>query len=549
MQMKKPLPIGIDDFRRIREEDYYYIDKTLIIKEFIEQRKYVTLVTRPRRFGKSLNMSTLREFFDITKDSSEIFQGLKIMETEHASQINRMPVIYLTFKNCSGNTLQELKESLAEAMRGEYMRYEEIFSPSVDPESNDYYRFYQIYEMLKRGDLRDSFLKGSLSELLKAVSFYYGKRPIVLIDEYDHPLIKAHVRGFRDEFSTLYGSFLGEALKGNQYLEQALVTGIQRVVKESVFSELNNFVVYTVLSKHYSPHFGLTEEETRQILTYYGMELSQEVRLYYDGYIFSDLNMYNPWSILYYLDEGELKPYWINTSTNALIKQSIQNAERDFMDAFEKLILDGEVEVSVNLEASFIELKTSKTLWGLLVNSGYLTVTKEYISRIKRLKIPNLEVKDEFRGIVASYTNLDYDKLNELFDALIERDMDKFLHIYQSLVYEYVSMYDIKESSYHMLLLGMAISVSGMYRITSNQEAGDGRPDIVLESLQPKLRPHVIFEIKQGENIEKLKVEALNQILEKKYYVKLKGSVRCVGLAHNKKRCELVYQDVEVAGY
>lgn len=542
--MKKALALGIDDFRRVREGDYFYIDKSLMIKDFIEYRKYVSLITRPRRFGKSLNISMLREFFDITKDSRSIFQDLSIMKTEYAKQLNSIPIIHVTFKNCSGNSIRELKESLANIMWEEYLRYEDIFRSSVDRKSNSYYRFYQTYDSLKEGEIRDSLLKSSLSELIKAVSIYYGIRPIVLIDEYDHPLIKAHEKGFREEFITIYGSFLGEALKGNQYLEQALITGIQRVAKESIFSELNNFVVYTVQSEQYARYFGLTEEETGKALEHYEEELRDDVRLYYDGYIFGDVNIYNPWSILYYLDTKKIKPYWINTSTNSLIKESIKSADDDFMKAFERLIMDGEVEVSVNLEASFIELATTKTLWGLLVNSGYLTVTKEYASQMKRLKIPNLEVKDEFRGIVASYARLSNDKLDELFDALIERNMDKFLVIYQSLVYEYVSMYDIKENSYHMLFLGMAISVSGMYRITSNIESGDGRSDIVLESLQPEVRPHMVFELKQGENVERLKQEALNQILEKKYYVNLKGRVLCVGIAHDKKRCVIASREI-----
>ena len=544
--MEKKLAIGIDDFRRVREEDYYYIDKSLMIRDFIEYKKYVTLLTRPRRFGKSLNMSMLREFFDVTNDSRKLFQGLNIMSTEHRTLVNRTPVIHLTFKNCSGNTYEELKQSLAKAMREEYVKYDEIFGANIDRESNNYHWFYQTFEKLKSESIGETSLKGSLSELMRTVSLHYNQRVIVLIDEYDHPLIKAHEKGFRDEFSTVYGGFLGEALKGNQYLEQALLTGIQRVVKESIFSELNNFVTYTVLSKQYSPYFGLTESETHQIFKEFGEGLQDDIRLYYDGYVFAGINMYNPWSILNYIDSGELKPYWINTSTNALIKESIQNADRDFMKAFERLIMNDEVEVSVNLEASFIELATSKTLWGLLVNSGYLTVTKEYASRIKRIKIPNLEVKDEFRGIVASYTNLGSDKLNELFDALIEQDMDKFLEVYQRLVYEYVSMYDVRENGYHMLFLGMAISVSGMYKITSNIEAGDGRPDIILESLQAKLRPHIVFEFKQGENVEKLKQDALEQILEKKYYTKLEGRILCIGISHNKKKCELVYKEIHV---
>ena len=542
--MKKPLAIGIDDFRRIREGNYYYIDKTLMIKDFIKYGNLVSLITRPRRFGKTLNMTMLREFFDINRDSKDIFADLNIMDTEYAKQLNSVPVIFLTFKNCSGDTAEEMKENLGRAMAEEYARYAKIFGSNVDKEDDDYLGFYKVYEMLRSNEMNSTLLRSSLSELLKSVSIYFNKRPFLFIDEYDHPLIKAHEKGFRNEFTGLYGGFLGEALKGNAYLGQALVTGIQRVVKESVFSELNNFLVYTVISKQYSPYFGLTSDETRKLLQDYDRELNEEIRSYYDGYNFSGVHMYNPWSILCFLNAGELRPYWINTSTNVLIKESIKTADRYFLQAFETLIMDGQVEVSVNLEASFIELASTKTLWGLLVNSGYLTVVEEGFYERNVLRIPNQEVKEEFRSIVAAYTQLSADTLQDLFVALAVRDMKRFLEIYQNLVYEYVSAHDLKENSYHMLLLGMAISVSGMYRISSNQESGAGRPDIVLESLQPELRPHVIFELKRGENVEKLKKEALEQIFEKKYYSKLKGNILCVGLAHNKKKCELVFEEV-----
>ena len=543
--MKRPLALGIDDFRRVREGNYYYIDKTMMIRDFIEYGNLVSLITRPRRFGKTLNMTMLREFFDINRNSKELFAGLNIMDTEYAKQLNSVPVIFLTFKNCSGDTAEEMKENLGRAMIEEYARYAKIFGSKVDKEDDDYHGFYKVYEMLRSNVMNSTLLRSSLSELLKSVSIFFGKHPFLFIDEYDHPLIKAHEKGFRNEFTGLYGGFLGEALKGNAYLGQALVTGIQRVVKESVFSELNNFLVYTVISKQYSPYFGLTTDETEKLLKDYDRELNEEIRSYYDGYVFSGVHMYNPWSILYFLNTGELRPYWINTSTNVLIKESIKTADRYFLQAFETLIMDGQVEVSVNLEASFIELTSTKTLWGLLVNSGYLTVVEEGFYERNVLRIPNQEVKEEFRSIVAAYTQLSADTLQDLFIALAVQDMKRFLEIYQNLVYEYVSVYDLKENSYHMLLLGMAISVSGMYRISSNQEAGDGRPDIVLESLQPELRPHVIFELKQGENVEKLKQEALEQIFTKKYYTKLKGNILCVGLAHDKKRCELVYEEID----
>jgi len=544
--MKKKIPVGMDSFEDIRSNGFCYVDKTKMIVDFISLQNKVSLITRPRRFGKTLNMSMLSEFFDITKNSNELFAGLEIMNSEYANRLNSVPVISLTFKNCSASTAEGMKHSLADSLIMEYMRYDDLLSPFVDKEHNDYFHFFKILTLLKKGELPDNLLESSLMILTRAVSSFYNKKVLLLIDEYDQPLIKAHEKGFRDSFSSLYGNFLSQSLKGNPYLEQALLTGIQRVVKESIFSGLNNFIVYTVMDEMYASYFGLTTQETSEVLEYYDLELTEDVKKYYNGYLFSGLEIYNPWSILNYIMKKHLRAYWINTSTNALIKDSIAKADKDFLEDFEELILDGEVEVSANLETSFIELADKNSLWGLLVNSGYLTVTKEYLGNYIRLRIPNMEVKEEFRQIVASYTRLNENRLNEMFNCLFNAKMDKFLKVYQKLVYDYVSVYDIKENGYHMLFLGMAISVSGFYDISSNIESGDGRPDIVLKSLQPEVRPHIIIEFKQGENLEKLKSEALEQIFDKNYFAKLSGEVLCVGIAHNKKNCELAYKEIMV---
>ena len=561
---------GTDDFRKLREGNKYYIDKTLMIKEFIDYDDEVALITRPRRFGKTLNMTMLREFFDQFKQSAVVFDGLAIMDTEYADQINTRPVIYLTFKNCSGSNIVALKKRLAKAMWDEYNRYLKLLENFADPEDGDYYIFYQVYKMFKEvfrfdevdeknngaeveDKIDDELLKSSLKELIRVASVFYGKRVLLLIDEYDQPLIEAHEGGFRENFSKdIYADFLGDALKSNDFLGQALLTGIQRVAKESIFSKLNNFTVYPVTDEIYAPYFGLTEAETKVALEAVGLALTDEVKSYYDGYVMGGVCVYNPWSILKYMRKKKLEPFWVKTSTNRLIKETIPTADADFKEAFEQLILDGEVEVSVNLEASFLELATTRTLWGLLINSGYLTVIKEYRSSFKRIIIPNEEVKEEFREIVATYTRLNADRLDEMFNALFDGRMDHFLKVYQKLVYDYLSVHDIKkqtgqalpEASYHNFFLGMAISTEGMYESTSNLEAGDGRGDITMISLQPNLRPHIIIEFKRGEDVEKLRQEALDQIFEKKYYIKLSGRVLCVGIAHNKKKCEIVSKEI-----
>jgi len=573
--MKKVLPIGRDSFRDVRtgRKENYYVDKTLMIKEFLDYNNVVSLITRPRRFGKTLNMTMLRDFFDIEQDSVDIFAGLNIMETEYADQINTRPVIFLTLKNCSGSNIGEMCIALAKAIRNDYLKYNGIFSKKIDKDDDDYFAFYKTYEMLKEvceeqtideaGVLQKIYkvdrtlLKSSLSELIKSVCAFYNKKPLLLIDEYDQPLIKAHEMGYREEFSkNVYAPFLGNALKGNDYLEQALLTGIQRIAKESIFSEVNNFVVYTVLDNDYATYFGLETDETRELLEYYDLELNEEVTSYYDGYSIADADVYNPWSIISYAHKKRLQSYWVNTSTNGLIKEAIPKANEGFHIDFERLILDKEVRVASNLETSFVELATPQTLWGLLISAGYLTVTKVYRSGATRVRIPNEEVKKEFREIVSAYTRVQVNQLEDLFNALFDQEMEEFLRLYQALVYNYVSYHDVKdgeksnskylENSYHMLFLGMSISVSGLYEITSNLEAGHGRGDIMMKSLQPDLRPHIVVELKEGENVEKLKQVALDQIFAKKYYVKLEGRVLCIGLAHSMKECELVYQEIMV---
>ena len=421
---KKVLPIGEDDFRRIRESGDYYVDKTLMIKDFVAYKNRVSLITRPRRFGKTLNMTMLRDFFDINQQSHDIFDGLAIMETEYAKMINTIPVIHLSFKGCSGNSVDDLKDAVACELLREYDRFAKIFSGNVDIEDFEYKSFYKIYENLMKAlsarpmDNRDVSLvdtglfKRSLSVLTKALHTFYKIRPILLIDEYDNPIIEAHQGGFREEFTSFYASFLTNALKGNPHLEQALLTGIQRVAKESIFSKLNNIAVYNVLKVRYASYFGLTESETSELLEYYGLELNDEVKSYYDGYNFAGIDIYNPWSIINYATEEILQSYWLNTSTNALIHEVVETANRDFYEEFEQLIQDGNVSVQVNLEASFAELPETQTLWGLFVNAGYLTVTHvDYRFKLMTLRIPNEEITDEFKKLVAGYANLSSNNL------------------------------------------------------------------------------------------------------------------------------------------
>ena len=539
---KKLLPIGKDDFRRIRESDmqHYYVDKTLMIQDFISQGDFVTLITRPRRFGKTLNMTMLRDFFDITQDSRAIFDGLAIMDTPYAKKLNSAPVISLSLKGCRGTDVTALINSVAEEVKREYLRYEEILA-DVDQKKSVYRNYFQMLQSFAENTTTEHDLQYSLSRLLEVLHTFYGVYPILLIDEYDNPIIEAHQQGFRSEFTSFYGSFLTHALKGNPHLGQAMLTGIQRVAKESIFSKLNNIVVYNVLDDQYARYFGLTTDETRELLAHYDLELTNEVKARYDGYLFGEIEMYNPWSILGYANKKRLQNYWLKTSTNALISESILGADKHFHRSFERLIKNGKVDVTINLEASFTELPQNDTLWGLFVNAGYLTVTHaNYDLNSFTVKIPNTEIRTEFQSIVGSYTKLSSQLLTDMLVALTRNEMDEFMEVYETLVIQSTSYHDSKENAYHMLLLGMLLNLRDLYKITSNIESGYGRSDILMESKDAK-RPHIIIEFKQGADVEILKHEALKQIHDNKYYAGLTGDVLLIGLAHDIKKAQLVH--------
>jgi len=553
---KKVLPIGEDDFRRIREDDGYYVDKTLMIKDFLDYKNRVSLITRPRRFGKTLNITMLRDFFDVEQQSRDIFDGLAIMETEYAEQINTVPVIHLSLKSCSGKTVEELEVGLAMVVADEYFKHINIFieSKKIDWESNQYYEFYQIYKAFRKlietkeeeKKIDATTLERSLFVLVRTLELFYDKKPLLLIDEYDNPIIEAHQGNFRSEFTRVYATFLTSALKGNPHLGQALLTGIQRVAKESIFSKINNIAVYNVLDDQYATYFGLTENETSELLEYYDLELNDEMKSYYDGYNFAGIDIYNPWSVLSYARKKKLQSYWLYTSTNLLIHEVIAIADYEFYEDFEKLIKDGQVTVRANLAASFAELPETETLWGLFVNAGYLTVIDEdYEYDLLTVKIPNKEITKEFKKIVSGYTKLTNKRLQDMLMALRNGKMDEFLTIYQKLVLESTSFHDAKENAYHMLMLGMVTHLRELYDITSNIESGHGRSDLIMKSKDAK-RSHIVIEFKQGESVEKLKHEALAQIEEQKYHAGLTGNVLCVGVAHHKKRCELVHKLITV---
>jgi len=541
--MNRTLPIGNDQFRMVREKKEYYVDKSLFIREFLEKKDSAALITRPRRFGKTLNMTMLREFLDITRDSRKLFEGLKIMETPYGKEINSRPVIYFTFKDCAGKNPEELMKSVWNSIFQEYRRYYEIFEGKADKKNLYYIQFYQTIQEGLNKKLDRIDLSFSIQYLITAVSHFYGKEAVLLIDEYDQPILCSYENGYKEEMGDFFAAMYGSALKGNECVNQALLTGIQRVAKESIFSKLNNLQVYSVVCRDYADYFGMTEKEAEYLLEHYGLELTEDVKRKYDGYRFCETDLYNPWSILNYVKNRKLGDYWVNTSTNYLVKQALDSAGQHFRKDFDQLIKEGMTTAGVNLETSFMELQDTQCLWGLLVNSGYVTVTDDYDNMLMTLRIPNDEVRSELQKIVAAQANISDDNLKGMFRYLQEGDIGHFMSVYREIVISCTSYFDAKENAYHMLFLGMCISLRGLYKVTSNLETGLGRSDILLEAPHQGMC-HILIEFKQGTDIIKLKEEALRQILDNHYYAGLNGKVLCIGIAHNKKECDMAWEYV-----
>lgn len=477
----------------------------------------------------------VREFFDIEANSKDIFSGLAIMDTSWKEAMNTTPVISLSFRDCKGDKAILIFLIKQELLR-EYRRFEHC---AKDLAPMDQTIYNEIIGCLVKSDEEIVPISRAIAFLSQIVSEYYHKNPIILIDEYDTPMTSAYTEGFYDELRSFFTALYASALKGNPYLDKALLTGIQRIAKENIFSGLNNLVVCTVNDRAYSEYFGFNPQEAQALLESYGLELNDEVKKMYDGYRFADQEMYNPWSLINYANSRELIPSWVNTSSNTLIRQTVLKASDSFLRQFDELILNGSIKTMVNLSTSFFELQDDATLWGLLMNSGYVTVNRvlNLQARLYEIRIPNSEVGQEFQNIVAQRTRIESGYLAEMFYYLIqERNLEEFQKVYKRIVSSCTSYFDAKENAYHMLMLGMCVYLSGTYEINSNLEAGKGRSDITLKAKEPGY-PHIIMEFKQGEDLEKLSRQALEQIHEKEYYDGLAGEILLLGVAHNKKDC------------
>ena len=539
----KRLAIGIDDFRKIIKEDCYYVDKTKFIEAILEDASNVKLFTRPRRFGKTLNMSMLKYFFDVreSEENRELFNGLDIEKSKYIDEQGKYPTILISLKSIKYETWEESLEQLKSLVSNLYNEFEYIRKCLNESEIE---LFNDIWFKKENGEYANS-LKNLTSFLYK----YYKKEVILLIDEYDIPLITAHKYGYYDEIINFYKIFLGEALKTNQYLKMGVLTGIIRVIKTGIFSDLNNLKVYSILEKKYSEFFGFTEEEVKKALQYFNIEEElTNVKYWYDGYKFGNSELYNPWSIINFLDGRELKNYWVGTSENFLIKNILENSTSRTNEILDKLFNEEEVEEAITGTSDLSILMDSKEVWELLLFSGYLTVKEKLDDDIYSLKLPNMEVKKLFKK---EFINVHFgiSLFRKTMEALKNLNFNDFEKYFQEIMLKSTSNWDTsKEAFYHGLSLGMLSYLDNDYYVTSNFEAGFGRYDVVLEPKNRNDRAFILeFKVAEAENkLEKLSKEAIKQIEEKKYDINLKSKeikeITSVGIAFYGKKLKVSYK-------
>ena len=539
----KRLAIGIDDFRKIIKEDCYYVDKTKFMEAVLEDASNVKLFTRPRRFGKTLNMSMLKYFFDVrdSEENRKLFNGLDIEKSRYINEQGKYPTILISLKSIKYETWEESLEQLKSLLSNLYNEFEYIRECLNESEIE---LFNDIWFKKENGEYANS-LKNLTSFLYK----YYKKEVILLIDEYDIPLITAHKYGYYNEIINFYKIFLGEALKTNQYLKMGVLTGIIRVIKTGIFSDLNNLKVYSILEKKYSEFFGFTEEEVKKALQYFNIEEElTNVKYWYDGYKFGNSELYNPWSIINFLDGRELKNYWVGTSENFLIKNILENSTSRTNEILDKLFNEEEVEEAITGTSDLSILMDSKEVWELLLFSGYLTVKEKLDDDIYSLKLPNMEVKKLFKK---EFINVHFgiSLFRKTMEALKNLNFNDFEKYFQEIMLKSTSNWDTsKEAFYHGLSLGMLSYLDNDYYVTSNFEAGFGRYDVVLEPKNRNDRAFILeFKVAEAENkLEKLSKEAIKQIEEKKYDINLKSKeikeITSVGIAFYGKKLKVSYK-------
>ena len=546
---KKAVPVGIEDFKELIQDGYYYIDKTLLIDEMLMNKSKVILFTRPRRFGKTLNMSMLKYFFDVKnkEENKKLFENLKIFNTEYMNEQGKYTVIFISLKDLKGDTWEETFDNLKSLISDLYSEFKDMREKM---DKRDKIKFDKIFYEEEKGNYGTS-----LKLLSNYLYTYYGEKVIILIDEYDAPIINAFDKGYYNEAISFFQTFYSSALKTNNSLKYGILTGITKIIKEGIFSGLNNLKVDTILDTRYSEYFGLLENEVIKILDYFGMNYKiEEVREWYNGYSFGDKKVYNPWSIVNYVDNGKIKAYWANISGNTLLENMLDHAGEGVYDDL-KRFTDGETIEKYISDGTTIKslLSNDNEIWQLLLYSGYLTKDENQIkeddSNSYNLKIPNKEIRKYFGTMFLERFLGTEVKTNTLIKALENGNIKKFEETLGEIMINMLSYFDLDkemEKIYQVFMIGLVGFLMGKYEIISNDESGYGRYDLAMIPIKSNEKAYLMeFKIsKTKKEMEDKAQKALKQIDEKKYDTKLKArgikNILKIGIAFYGKEVKVV---------
>ena len=524
---KVKLPVGISDFKDVIENNYYYFDKTKFIENILEDGSKVKLFTRPRRFGKTLNISMLKYFFNVKNkyENKKLFENLEISKSEYFEKQGNYPVISISFRNYEEENWENGFKAIKGIVKRLYSDYKFLTEKMDEIEIEE-------FNSVRRG-LDSVEWEASLINLSKYLYEYYGKKVVVLIDEYDQPIIDSYVKGYYDKAISFFKSFYGLVLKDNEYLEMGVMTGILRVAKENIFSGLNNIKVHSILNKRFTEYFGVLENEVEKALKDFGLEYNlKDVQKWYNGYLFGNTQVYNPWSIINFLDEKRLGSYWVNTSGNSLIQLYLQKLKEDIFDEFSKLLNKEKIFEVINESMTFgnLEVDFEKNIWNLFFHSGYLTLAEEYDENEEEtyLKIPNEEILRMFSKMFIEVYFGNSNNFSKLTNALKNGNIEKFKAELNKILLENVGIFDIsgiyKEQFYHGLMLGLILKLRNEYEVSSNGFAGKGRYDLLLKPKNIlKQKEGIIIELK-AVNIDsvKLSLEKIHEKLENECEIALK---------------------------
>ena len=543
----KRIGIGLSDFKELIEEDFYYFDKTKFIDEIVKDGAKVKLFTRPRRFGKTLNMSMLKYFFDVEKkeENGKLFKDLYIEKTESFKEQGQYPVIFLSLKDLKAATWEIMEKDIKSTVASLFLEYEDLYYELGEFDK-------PLFKKIATKEEGIENLKEALKVLVKILYKKYNQKVVVLIDEYDSPLASAYINGYYKKAKDFFKTFYSTVLKDNNYLQMGVLTGIIRVIKAGIFSDLNNLRTYTILSDDYTDSYGLTEEEVEKSLNDYGIgqEISK-VKDWYDGYKFGDSEVYNPWSILNFLQDKELRAYWVDTSGNDLINNVLKMKNKNIITALERLFNGEGLRQNLSGTSDLSKILSNDEIWELLLFSGYLTIEEKIDQDNYILRLPNKEVKSLFRKTFIETYIARGSKLSFLMESLIENKIEDYEENLQEILLTSVSYNDTKkgnEAFYHGLIMGMGLYLEGEYITKSNIESGLGRYDFLIEP-KNKSKRAFIMEFKSTDSVEKLEEiskEALKQIEDKKYDISLKQNgikeITYIGIAFCGKQIKISYK-------